>query len=285
MENLPAIIEEKTIPLTFTIENYMRDHYFLGKTILPAVELMQLMSRSAQSHLPGLDPGRLREVDFLRFISFDSEVKSIELFNKLEVSESGWVTSRIMTRQSGKSGITRTREHVTARFPNDDLDTIHDPSEYTAGFEGVSLEVDPESIYRDLVPFGPSYRNIESPLLVWERGTLCRVRGGTGDASSGPLGSPFPLDAAFHAASVWCQRYRGFVGFPVGITHRRVLKQTEAGKSYFSRTMAKEQGREFLTVDIWIYDDRDELYEIIKGVRFRDVSAGKIAPPLWIRDE
>ncbi len=282
MEDLPAIIEEKTISLTFTIENYMRDHYFLGRTILPAVELMQIMSRTAHTHLPGLDPGRLQEIDFLRFITFDSEVKSIELFNRLEVFDSGSVTSRIMTRQSGKSGITRTKEHVTARFPNDDLDNI---SEYIPGFEGECLEVTPESIYRELVPFGPSYRNIEGPLLVSNRGTLCRVSGGTGKASSGPLGSPFPLDAAFHAASVWCQRYRGFVGFPVGIAHRRVLKQTEAGKLYFSRTMAKEQGRDFLTVDIWIYDDRDELYEIIKGVRFRDVSAGKIVPPLWIRDE
>ena len=56
------------------------------------------------------------------------------------------------------------------------------------------------TIYRELVPFGTAYQNIVGDLSVSPEGALAYLSGGGNEADEDLLGSPFPLDAAMHAA-------------------------------------------------------------------------------------
>jgi phosphopantetheinyl transferase len=100
-----------------------------------------------------------------------------------------------------------------------------------------------------------------------------------------PLGSPFILDGAFHAACVWSQRFTGVVAFPVGFEQRIIVAPTRHGESYISRIFPVQTEPSLLTFDIWIVDKDGWLCEKLKGVRMRDVSGGKVRPPDWIRPQ
>jgi len=97
-----------------------------------------------------------------------------------------------------------------------------------------------------------------------------------------PLGSPFPLDAAFHAACVWGQRYAGLVGFPVGFALRWLFAPTRPGSTYTARVFPKKVHPDRFLADIWITDIDGALQEAVLDVVMRDVSGGRIKPPSWI---
>ncbi|MDP2644720.1 MAG: polyketide synthase dehydratase domain-containing protein, partial [Desulfobacterales bacterium] len=105
-----------------------------------------------------------------------------------------------------------------------------------------------------------------------------------GSNSHGILGSPFHLDAAFHAACVWGQRYEQVVAFPVGFDHRTIYEPTRPGEIYFSRVIAVETSRDLLIFDIWIYNQQGNLCESVGRVHMKDVSAGRMKPPRWITE-
>jgi len=96
------------------------------------------------------------------------------------------------------------------------------------------------------------------------------------------LGSPFPLDAAFHAACVWGQRYAGLVGFPVGFALRRVFAPTRPGSIYIARVSPKKIHPDRFLADIWITDMDGALHEAVLDVVMKDVSGGRMEPPSWI---
>ena len=98
------------------------------------------------------------------------------------------------------------------------------------------------------------------------------------------MGSPFPLDAAFHAACVWGQRYVQVVAFPIGIEKRVIFEPTIPGTTYLSQIVPVRKKSDLLTFDIWIYGRDGQLYEGAWGVQMRDVSAGRLKPPRWIRE-
>ena len=98
------------------------------------------------------------------------------------------------------------------------------------------------------------------------------------------LGSPFPLDGAFHAACVLGQRSADFVPFPVGFDRRIILRPKQPGSSYNTRVELLSRTRDELLFDLHIFDDTGQVYERVTGVRMRDVSGGKIKPPEWIRN-
>ncbi len=97
------------------------------------------------------------------------------------------------------------------------------------------------------------------------------------------IGSPFPLDGAFHAACVLGQRSADFVPFPVGFERRIIVKPTQAGGSYSTRVQLLSRSHDELLFDLQIFDDQGQIFESVTGLRMRDVSGGKIRPPEWIR--
>jgi hypothetical protein len=149
---------------------------------------------------------------------------------------------------------------------------------------GGSFSVSPERLYGELVPFGPAYRNIRRPLILWPEGAVAGIEAPDFPAAhpEGPLGSPFPLDAAFHAACAWSQRYAGVVAFPVAIGERVVLEPTRAGRSYTARIVPAFAGGGALGFDIRIFAPDGRIHEAVFGVEMRDVSRGLSIPPEWI---
>jgi hypothetical protein len=143
------------------------------------------------------------------------------------------------------------------------------------------------SIYRELVPFKPSFHSIQGDLQLFRSGACATVKAlpdDPKDAFKTVLGSGFPLDGAFHAGCVWSQRFFGIVAFPVGFDKRIIYTPTVEHKAYTARVIPQYQTRGTLGFDIWIMDDQENLCEAVSGVMMRDVSGGTVKPPAWIRE-
>ena len=149
--------------------------------------------------------------------------------------------------------------------------------------EGKCISVPSAAIYRELVPFGTAYQNIIGDLSVSPEGALAYLSGGNYEADENLLGSPFPLDAAMHAACVWGQRFSGIVAFPAGFEKRLIYQKTKKGGGYLGRVVPVNVHQESLIFDAWIYDLNGVIYETISGIKMRDVSQGRLHPPQWIK--
>ncbi|MBN2079751.1 MAG: polyketide synthase dehydratase domain-containing protein [Spirochaetes bacterium] len=284
MENLPEIAKPRRIPITIRISDYIRDHVFRERAVYPAVEAMRLLAGSTLEAFPRMSVTVMKDADFTRFIEIPGDASSIEAFHEINEGD-GVVISKLGTlRRSGNTSITRAVEHVSIAFPGEIPLPDEPPLDKTLGLEGICATPERELIYGELVPFGPAYRNIES-LHVSRDGVIAVVKGGMADAPGEPLGSPFPLDASFHGACVWGQRYAGIVGFPVHLDLRIIRKKTRAGETYFSRITPVSIDGDALVYNLWIYDSEGTLCEEVRGLRMRDVSGGTLLPPEWIRAE
>jgi phosphopantetheinyl transferase len=87
------------------------------------------------------------------------------------------------------------------------------------------------------------------------------------------------LDAAFHAACVWCQRYGNTVAFPVAMAHRTVIRPTRLDEAYTARIVPVRTDEALFVFDIFILDDDGRLREAAHQVQMRDVSGGRRTPP------
>jgi len=285
MEDLPEIIEKVRLPLEIRTDSYLMDHHFGGKTVLPAVEAMQLLAASTQTYLPHVDVALITDARFEKFLYTEATKGAMEAYNEIEVYGDGSITSRLVTKsRSPKSSITRIKEHVIIQFGQKRGEPYPLPLDFASALEGICIDVPSQKLYSDLVPFGPAYHNVKDTLFISEKGAVANVQGADIEGSSGSLGSPFPLDAAFHAASAWGQRYSGIVGFPMGFDRRLIFNPTSRGESYISRIIPVQPGSHPLIFNIWIYDQNGIPNEEIVGLRMRDVSAGRITPPKWIMD-
>jgi hypothetical protein len=139
-----------------------------------------------------------------------------------------------------------------------------------------------DRLYGELVPFGPVYHNIRDAVVIFEEGALADVAAAPHRTPTGPLGSPFPLDAAFHMACAWGQRYAGVVAFPVGLEERRVLRPTIPGEVYRAVVRPVRRDPDMLVFDMALIDADGAMRESARGVRMRDVSGGRLTPPDWV---
>ncbi len=286
MENLPQIIGPVRLPVEIPIQNYWRDHQVEGKEVFPAVEAMQVLAETVKRSQPDTDVTGMTRARFDKFLYLPPAQNKINAFVDIKMHVNGDITAKLLTKtRSEKSSITRIKEHAALCYPLKKISLAVPPLDLNSALEGVCLEVSPDKIYRELVPFGPEYHNIKAPLMISEKGALAQI--GTppdesGSHGSGILGSPFHLDAAFQAACVWGQRHVNTVAFPVGFENRTVLKPTRSGKIYFSRIVPVRTHPNLLIVNIWIYDQKGILCESVGKVMMRDVSAGRMKPPRWI---
>jgi polyketide synthase-like dehydratase family protein len=279
----------KRLPLQLEIYPYLLDHRFEGTAILPAVEAMQLLAISTQKHLPDADIRFIENAKFDKFLYIEPNTTIVEAFNEIELDKNGSITAKLITKtKSKKTGITRVKEHAVMQFsggkPNIKpliLDTVS--RQIKRGFN-----IPSDKLYKDLVPFGPAYHNIRDTLFVSEKGAIAGIQAPKQRPTNNlimPLGSPFPLDAAFHAACAWGQRYLAVVGFPVGIDKRMVVHLTRPGKSYSCLILPVNVTTDLLVFDILLYDLNGVLFEAVSGVHMKDVSAGRMKPPNWVIKE
>ncbi|MEA3434829.1 MAG: polyketide synthase dehydratase domain-containing protein, partial [Thermodesulfobacteriota bacterium] len=196
------------LPLDIEIYPYLLDHRFEGKAVLPAVEAMQLLAVSTQKHLPDTDIQYIENAKFDKFFYIEPyttpDTNIVEAFNEIAVSENGVITTKLITKtRTKKAGITRVKEHAVMQFTGWKPDIKPFSLDTVSGHIKRGFSILSDKLYSDLVPFGPAYHNIKDTLFVSEKGAIGSIQAPKQSATNNfkmPLGSPFPLDAAFHAA-------------------------------------------------------------------------------------
>lgn len=271
-------------PFSIEIRPAWRDHFFEGQVVFPAVEAMAVLARLVKNHDPDASVGIIDQARFPRMLILQQDAEYCEAHVEMETQANGVRASLLTLVKTKTAAMTRTLEHARVTF--DSSNVFPEPSlafREARRLEGDCIQVPAASIYRDLIPFGPSFRNIVGDLSVAKDGALADISGG-GDEDAF-LGSPYALDATMHAACVWGQRFAGIVPFPVGMARRMIYRPTRKGASYLARIRPVETSRASLTFNAWIFDQNGILYESISGLCMRDVSQGRVKPPSWIKDD
>jgi len=262
------------IPLTIPLKPWFQDHHFGGRAILPAVETMLLLADAAARLYPGMEVRVMEEASFPSFLEVAADTVALAGFVECRLEDDGRLRMALLSRVQFKA-MSRLKEHGALVFS----------SVGAAGYaqDCLAPEADPpdpvttvpaDRIYRELVPFGPSYQTLQGSLHLSGRWAWGRLLAPNLPAEpiQNILGSPFPLDGALHAACVLGQQYVDFVPFPVGFARRLVHRPTVPGGGYHARVylVARTDGE--LLFDLWILDDEGRVFETIRGVRMREVS-------------
>jgi hypothetical protein len=284
MEKFSKIIHKVRHPIEIKVQPYILDHQFEGKPVFPAVESMQILAFSTQCHLPNTKATCILDARFDKFLYISPDEKNFVAFNEIEVQENGRIISKLITKsRPKKTHITRVKEHVTLNFTLSERTIEKRPFDSGRISEENNFKISTERIYKELVPFGPAYHNVKNLLHFSESGAIAEVFSSNFNSDNDfPLGSPFPLDAAFHAACAWGQRFSHVVAFPIGLKERHIFNPTRARKSYITVVIPIQKDPELLIFDIWIYEQNGDVCEGVLGVQMRDVSAGRMTPPRWI---
>jgi phosphopantetheinyl transferase len=280
MGNLPQITPPAGIPIHLSTPAYLMDHHFQGRPVLPAVEAMEALARTAKEALPQLAVHHLVDIRFDKFLYLDPSRDGLDALADLQPSENNglWQACLSTRTQTPKASMTRTRVHARLCFSQVTARPERWPMDVAAAPEGICIEVSPEKLYGELVPFGPAYQNIEAPVFISPDGALARIR--TPDASPHScLGSPYALDAALHAACAWSQHFKGIVAFPVAMASRIIARPTRPEEVYYGRIRPSKIHDDLLVFDIQLLDMQGDLCESIQGVQMRDVSGGRLMPP------
>lgn len=276
------------IPVTIDLKPYLADHRFKDNAVLPAVEAMQILARCVKDRFPNARVHTITKASFNKFLAlpFEEGAEKITAIADITQLESGDIEAVLRTRIKLKAGaMTRSLVHASLRFSKEDQTENGDGNTFEDDMEAPFFEVFSEKIYNELVPFGPAFRNIMGCLNVFADCAVGNIRAGQLENEQdgiGLLGSSFPLDAAFHAACVWSQRYQKVVAFPVGFEKRTIYQMTRPGETYTAHVRPVKIDGGNLYFDLWITDHEGRLYENVEGLVMKDVSGGKITPPDWI---
>jgi len=273
-------------PSLITVLSYLRDHHFAGKTIYPAVEILQGLGATVLNKHPETCVTVMQNAAFDRFMEIGPDDREIEVFHDLKAGENGRMSARLVTvTPSGNAGIKREKIHAVVDFAGLAKSLPEFPYDMAASLEGIGFRIPAQRLYDELVPFGHAFRSLQGELILTENGGIAPVLASTYPALTSPLGSPFPFDGMMHIACAWSQRFHGIIAFPVGFDERRVLVPTVPGETYFCRVIPVSAEKDVLSFDMAIYDRTGNLREFIRGVKMRDVSGGRIKPPQWVRHD
>jgi hypothetical protein len=288
MEIISGVKKKERYPLEIKAYPYLQDHYFEGQAILPAVEALIIMATVAALNFPQINVCLQKQARFPRFLSIDPQEQIKKVFADIEPAADGALSVTISTMAKAKTGIiSRTMEHAYVEFaasPAQDYPVL--PLSDWKHLGGKRFNVPAAAIYRELVPFGKAYQNIVGELSLSPEGAIAHLYGGAGEVSEVSedlIGSPFPLDAALHAACSWGQRYTGIVAFPVGFEKRIIYRKTKKERKYIGRIIPVNISREPLIFNALIYDLDGIIYESVSGIQMRDVTQGRLRPPDWIK--
>lgn len=286
MGNIPQVNTTERRPVTITLRDHLADHHFMGTPVLPAVEAMEILAAETLAVDAVASVDLFTDVEFNKFLPLDPDRKRMEAQVQMQAGADGHLRTTLTTRTcSPKAAIMRTKDHAAMTFGRAADAASPTPLDVAAAPEGICETIAQDAIYRELVPFGPAYRNITAPVWLSGDGALALIQCPDLLCCSGTnhLGSPFALDAAFHAACVWGQHYHKIVAFPVALAKRCILKPTEPNGTYYGRVIPMQTGPDLLIFDIWLIDRSGTICEVVQGVRMRDISGGRLKPPQWIQ--
>ena len=270
------------VEICLPIPSWFPDHCFNGRVILPAVEAIRLLAAAVQVKYPALNVQIMGEARFSKFLEIPEGQNKIYIRIEVLAMADGRVQTRLLTRKQLKA-MTRMTRHCELLFGGcAEVGLRPEPSVVDTN---PVVEVPAERIYRELVPFGPAYRTLQGQVHLGQDWALGRLRTPDLPVDLPPIGSPFALDGAMHAACVHGQRLVDFVPFPVGFAARIITLPTLPGKEYIIKVNLRSLVADELLYDLLILDHQDKIRETIVGLRMRDVTAGRIKPPAWIRAE
>ncbi len=290
MENLSQPVETIDLPVAVPVPAYLRDHLVAGRVVLPAVEALQIMARTLPASA-GVDPCRQESGVFNHVLTVDPGLREIPAVHEFSRLADGRCRSRLVTVRSGRQAKwTRRVEHASVFFlPAGREEAVPAEGPAAACGDGAApagpvFTLSSRRLYDELVPFGPAYQNVTGDVCLTAAGAWAEVFGGDAPEPAGPLGSPFPADAAFHVACAWGQRYGNTIAFPVGFGRRRILVPTRAGETYSCRIVLLPGDAPALRFDLWIHGRDGKPAEFIEGLEMRDIYGGRRRPPAWVRE-
>ncbi|MDA8126556.1 MAG: polyketide synthase dehydratase domain-containing protein [Deltaproteobacteria bacterium] len=286
MENLSEPDAALAIPVAIPVPAYLRDHHVSGRVVLPAVEALQILAATLPP-TAGADPLLQGQGQFGHLLTVEPGLREIPVIHEWSRDSAGRSYSRLVTVLSGKQARwTRRIEHGSVVFssPGTEGDLAPEPLPEGKAKAGEVFTVPRRRLYDELVPFGPAYQNVAGEVLLTPAGASAEISGGGFPEAAGPLGSPFPADAAFHVACAWGQRYKNTIAFPVAFEERRIFRPTAAGETYACRVVPLPGEGPVLRFDIWLYGRDKEPAELFRGLQMRDISGGRRKPPAWIRE-
>jgi hypothetical protein len=258
----------------------MRDHALEGRAVLPAVETLLILAARACEDFPQMTESGVRhmsEARFVRFLEIPETVGALEVLVSCRAGKPGTVRAVLSSRIRLKA-MSRLLVHGEVLFGG--TTTTKAGEEYAPEPAGAQV-IPVEELYSRMVPFGPAYRTLQGELLLEENRAWGRLRApehGKGRPEERLLGSPFPLDGAMHAACVLGQQHVDYVPFPVGFDTRTIFRPTRAEERYSTLVRMRDCAPGELVFDLWIRDRKNNLCELVSGLRMRDVlkqSAGK----------
>jgi len=260
------------------VHPWFKDHHFNGQTIFPAVESMLLLAEVAKSVQPDIQICTMTEAHFPKFLPIPANATELSALVEIDAGEEVLRLKLLSKIQLKK--ISRLKEHAEICFPLKEhaIEAVTQNSA-TDGHIGIGTD----RIYRELVPFGLSYRSLTGTLQISGNTACGTLQAPTLTHQHGmeeEIGSPFPLDGAMHAACVLGQCLADFVPFPVGFATRCIHSPTQAGQQYSTTVLARSVTKDELLFDLSIFDTKGNACETIRGLRMRDVSRGTIRPPL-----
>lgn len=264
------------IPVQIPVLPWFRDHSFNGTAIFPAVESMLLLADIAVDIKPALQPQNMLQGSFSKLLEIPEGVNELSVLVEYEEKEDTLFLKLLSKIQFKK--ISRIKEHAALSFAGNPQ-TVHPLLQGER--KGNDVSIDGDRIYRELVPFGPSYRSIIGRLHLQPTTALARLQAplmARKQEMEDVVGSPFPLDGAMHAACVLGQCVADFVPFPVAFEKRFIHRATKAGEEYAATVHLLSKAENELIFDLSIFDSKGEACETVKGLRMRDVSGGLIKP-------
>jgi hypothetical protein len=266
-----------TLPVVLPPLPDLADHHLGGRSIVPAVALLELVTRTVAERegwpLPLPLPLAMTEVAFPRFLPADDLPRCTFEVN-VEPADGGPRAS-LSSSITLANGMKRIREHARLTFASAGPPPAPPPE------PACDFAVSADRVYRELVPFGPRYCNLRDTVRLGRGGAVGVVRSPEPPPSVPPLlGCPYLLDAAMHLACLWGQRYGGYVAYPTGFARRVLAETTPAGERrclVLPRTLEPRR----LLCDLWLLDGSGQVCDNIAGLAMAPLAAGA-PPPSWI---
>jgi len=266
MSKIP--LYERTIPPM----PHVQDHCYQSQPVLPAVEALQILADEVKNHFPSIDVSSSSNARFWRFLFLSTPATGAPVWISLEQDTPDSVQSVLLSRMQPKNtAFTRMREHVSVTFGRQGGDS--NPQQEPACLAGGEAFIfSAEQLYADLVPFGPAFQTVQGMVTLTSSG-------GTAELSASV---PLHLDAAFHVACAWGQRYAGFVAFPSGYERRRLISTPQPREIYRCHVTICEQHAHRLLFDLQLSTREGEPVEYVHHLEMTDISLGKLPVPQWI---
>lgn len=262
---------------------WYRDHCFGGKTILPAVEAMRLLAVTVQAAHPELEVKVMAAARFVKFLEIPPTAKELDVLVELEKGKQDGICCRLLSKIQLKT-MARMTTHCELHFLPGPAPSSQDAAIPPPRSSGTARAVSAEQVYRELIPFGPAYRTLQDRLFLEKKAAWGTLQApDLPQSCPSPIGSPFPLDGAMHAACVHGQQLVDFIPFPVGFRQRVVHTLTQTGEHYRTHVQLQSQTGDELVYDLLIFDQAEQVRETVTGLRMRDVTGGRIKPPAWLR--